>query len=116
MTYVWSPHFRCYVPLVEKVPGYDAIEVHWGNKSKDTDGCLITGRSHPAHKDWVSESNAAWDALMPKLERAWGVKRFAIDERGKPIKYVRVASPEEVWLTVDRSALADPTSSTSSAG
>jgi hypothetical protein len=116
VTYVWSPHFRCYVPLVEKVPGYDAIEIHWGNKAKDTDGCPITGRIHPARQDFVGESNIAWDALMPKLERAWAVKRVATDGRGKPIKYERVGPPEEIWLTIDRSALADPTSPTSSAG
>jgi hypothetical protein len=116
VTYVWSPRFRCYVPLLEKVPGYEAIEIHWGNKAKDTDGCLIAGRVHPDRQDFVGESNAAWDALMPKLERAWAVKCVATDARGKPIKYERIGPPEEIWLTIDRSALADPTLHTSFAG
>lgn len=102
---VWSPKHACYVPLVTNVPGYTAVEIHWGNRDTDTEGCLLTGRTHPEHKDFIGESNLAWDALMPKLEHAWGLRRMAEDVRHKPTAYERATDGEDVWLTIDRSGL-----------
>jgi len=109
--FVWSQKRQCYVPQLLGVEGFASIEIHWGSTDKDTLGCLITGRTHPDHQDFVGESNAAWDALMPKLEAAWGVERTALTDKGKPFSYRRTGPGENVWITIDRGALLDPTSS-----
>jgi hypothetical protein len=99
VTLVWSPKHECMVPLVNDVPGFSAIEIHWGNTDRDTAGCLLLGSSHIPGQDMVSGSNAAWDEFMPKLELAFGVKRVSVDDRGKPTKYSQLIPSEEVWIT-----------------
>lgn len=61
-----SPHFKRRVPLLLKVPGRSAIEIHAGNKPEDTHGCLIVGLGHST--DWVSDSVKALEALIVKID------------------------------------------------
>jgi Family of unknown function (DUF5675) len=61
-----SPHFGFIVPRLTNVPGRVDIEVHPGNSCKDFHGCIGVG-STQSH-DWIGESNAAFKALMLKLD------------------------------------------------
>lgn len=99
LSIVWSPKHGYMVPLVNDVPGFSAIEIHPGNTDRDTEGCLLLGLIHQPGKDFVGASNAAWDNFMPKLEKALGLKREAVNGDGKPLHYEQVAEPEEVWIT-----------------
>lgn len=63
-----SPHFKCIVPILEGVPGYDDILIHWGNGAGDTDGCILVGESKEANL--IYKSKAAWQALYPRISAA----------------------------------------------
>lgn len=61
-----SPHFGFIVPRLTNVPGRVDIEVHPGNSFKDFHGCIGVGATE-SH-DWIGESDAAFKALMLKLD------------------------------------------------
>lgn len=78
-----SPNFGMRVPKLENVPSHTYIEIHPGNTTRATKGCILVGLDRQV--DVVLRSRPAFAALLPLLERAWG--------RG-----------EEVWLTIRSSA------------
>lgn len=61
----YSDRFKKAMPLLLNVPGYAGVRIHAGNKSEDTEGCILLGSSQGA--DWISESRAAVDAFMQKM-------------------------------------------------
>jgi Family of unknown function (DUF5675) len=63
-----SPHFGCTTPHLQNVPGFDEIEIHWGDFPKDTIGCTVVGQART--EDAVWQSKLAFDALMAKLAMA----------------------------------------------
>jgi len=67
LTIRWSVKFGKHVPHVENVPGFVAIEVHWGNYPRDTDGCTLVGRTRGPLPDFIGSSVLAWTMLMAKL-------------------------------------------------
>lgn len=64
MTY--SPKFKCVMPLLLNVPGFEGIRIHSGNSSKDTLGCLITGKWNNGN-DWISNSKEEYNKLFKLL-------------------------------------------------
>lgn len=62
---LWSPKHRRIVPHVMNVPGFEEIEIHWGNYPKDTEGCLLVGNTHLT--DFIGDSLKAFDALFTLL-------------------------------------------------
>jgi len=63
-----SPRFGKVLPLLEKVPGFEGIRIHAGNRSADTEGCLLPGRARGP--GMVMESRMAFEALDQKLRHA----------------------------------------------
>lgn len=61
----FSPHFQTVTPHVLAVPGFTAIEIHWGNFPRDTRGCLLVGQTRAAN--FVGNSREAFRSLMRKL-------------------------------------------------
>lgn len=61
----WSPRFQRQLPLIVEVQGFDGIRIHPGNTDKDTDGCILVGKSYS--EDFVSDSRVTFDALFQKL-------------------------------------------------
>ena len=57
-----------YLPILLKVPGFEGIRIHTGNKPEDTEGCQLPGRKHGV--DSVSESTLAFTQLNEKINNA----------------------------------------------
>jgi hypothetical protein len=72
--------FGFIVPCVLAVPGFTGIEIHIGNQPADTKGCCLVGQSHT--QDWISNSKAAFDALMLKLQTATETDDISINYIG----------------------------------
>lgn len=65
ITLGWSKARAMNVPHVNNVPGFSEIEIHWGNYPKDTEGCLLVGRT--IMPDFVGNSKKTFDGLLTKL-------------------------------------------------
>ena len=53
------------------VPCFKGIRIHSGNSSKDTEGCILVGKSNKRDDDdWVSESKHAYTALHTRVKEA----------------------------------------------
>jgi hypothetical protein len=63
-----SNRFKKRLPLLVDVPGFTGVRIHPGNTDADTLGCILVGQS--AGTDRINASVAAFNVLMPKLERA----------------------------------------------
>ncbi len=64
----FSQRFQRMLPLLCDVPGFTGIRIHAGNRSTDTDGCLLVGQS-VAH-DSILSSRLALAALQPQIATA----------------------------------------------
>lgn len=64
----FSQRFQRYMPLVKYVNNFTGIRIHIGNSAKDTEGCILVGRTRS--RNWVGNSRVAFDALYPKLQDA----------------------------------------------
>jgi hypothetical protein len=59
-----------FTPRLHNVPGYAGVLIHPGNTDKDTEGCILVGRSRG--QDSIEESRLAYNALMARLQSAQG--------------------------------------------
>lgn len=73
----YSPHFGRDMPHLLSVPNFEGIRIHWGNVSKDTEGCLLLG--HTAGKDFIGHSIDEFNQFFPKLETALSQGKVFID-------------------------------------
>ena len=67
-----SPKFNNEIrPRLHDVPNFVGILIHVGNEPKDTEGCILVGRSRPTDRsDFIGESKLAFSDLQQILERA----------------------------------------------
>jgi len=75
------------------VPGFTGVRVHGGNRSVDTEGCILAGLSHPARENFIGGSRAALDMIQPEVEAALGLVRIA----GPPECWSAGTIPKAVW-------------------
>lgn len=80
----YSPRFRCDLPLLLAVPGFEGVRIHAGNGPEDTEGCLLVGVWRGGER--VYESRKTLEALMDVLE--------AGSQDGQPIT-LEVVNPTE---------------------
>jgi len=73
----WSNRFQRQMPLLVDVPGFSGIRIHAGNSSKDTEGCVLVGRTRAPN--WVGESRMAFDSLFSSLQVACEFGKVYID-------------------------------------
>src|SRR4051812_4869970 len=66
----YSNRFKRLMPLLLNVLNFIGIRIHWGNKSKDTEGCLLLGQT--VGKDFIGHSVDAFNAFFTKLQVAKG--------------------------------------------
>jgi hypothetical protein len=64
----FSNRFQRFMPHILDVPGFEGIRIHAGNEAKDTEGCILLGRTKG--KDFIGESKLAVQAFYPKLQAA----------------------------------------------
>ena len=74
-----SPRFKCFLPLVQGVPGFEGIRIHAGNYPDDTQGCILVGENK--FRGMVVNSRIWLNRLISRIAEA--------REQG-----------ESVWLTV----------------
>lgn len=78
----YSPRFKRDLPLLMDVPGFEGVRIHTGNTDKDTEGCILVGKT--AGVDIIWQSQLAFNALFPKIKAA--------QERGEEVK-MEIQSP-----------------------
>ena len=67
----FSERFHMKVPLLQDVPGREAIEIHVGNFPKDTHGCILVGLGRDsATPNWIGESTKAFGILLLRIALA----------------------------------------------
>jgi hypothetical protein len=64
----FSNRFKQYMPLLLKVPGFEGIRIHSGNKSADTEGCILVGSSKSLN--FVGNSRVTYRSLFAKMKIA----------------------------------------------
>lgn len=60
-----SPHFGRITPHLLNVPNYENVLIHWGNYAKDTDGCILVGKTKDV--DFIGQSKDEFEHLMSIL-------------------------------------------------
>lgn len=76
-----SNRFKIMLPLLLKVKGYEGVRIHPGNFPKDTEGCLLPGKTKGA--DAVYQSKDAFNPLFILLKEA-------------------IAKAEHIYITIKR--------------
>lgn len=73
----YSDRFKQMMPLLLKVPFFDGIRIHPGNKNEDTHGCLLVGTTKS--KDFISNSKIAYQKLFDKLKSVSKTEKIFIE-------------------------------------
>lgn len=66
----YSSRFKRIMPEILNVPHFLGIRIHKGNKTADTEGCILVGTWDGEKEDWVSDSKVAFNKLMSLLQKA----------------------------------------------
>ena len=70
----YSNRFKKVMPEILNVPNFSGIRIHYGNSSKDTEGCLLVGKWDGKTENWISDSKNSYNKLYPLLEEAFNKK------------------------------------------
>lgn len=76
-----SPRFGRMLPEVLNVPGYQNIRIHSGNRSTDTEACILVGMQETGI-DWIGNSREAEGLVVADIQES-------------------INAGEQVWLTVE---------------
>jgi hypothetical protein len=63
-----SARFKRFMPILRNVPGFEGIRIHTGNTARNTEGCILVGRTRGL--DWIGHSRDAYDELYGILDCA----------------------------------------------
>lgn len=63
-----SNRFRCLMPHVLDVPGFEGIRIHTGNTDADTDGCVLLGITRGTNT--IGQSRMAFAPFFERLQAA----------------------------------------------
>lgn len=70
VTITMSARFKRLLPLLADVPGFSGVRIHPGNKSEDTEGCILVGATWGGG-DWISNSRGAFNGLYALMYGAF---------------------------------------------
>ena len=62
----YSNRFKQMMPLLLNVPNFQGVRIHWGNYSKDTEGCILVGNSKKVN--FIGNSVAQYKKLFSILK------------------------------------------------
>lgn len=62
----YSNRFKTDLPRLLDVPQFEGIRIHPGNKSEDTEGCILVGSSYT--DDWLYNSRATFNRLLAYMD------------------------------------------------
>jgi hypothetical protein len=63
----FSNHFQKYMPLLLNVPNYEGVRIHSGNKSTDTEGCILVGSSKSLN--FIGNSRVTFNSLFARMKK-----------------------------------------------
>lgn len=66
----YSNRFKHVMPEILNVPHFLGIRIHKGNKTADTEGCILVGTWDGMKEGWISDSTIAYNKLIPLLQKA----------------------------------------------
>ena len=78
VTLSFSNRFKKVMPLLLKVPCFEAIRIHGGNTSEDTEGCILIG-AESNMKDRISNCAGKVSDLTQKLTEATAAGKVYIE-------------------------------------
>lgn len=81
-----SRRFGVVLPELVDVPGFSGIRAHAGNRSSDTEGCLLVGQGRSTAA--IGQSQLALDALMRRLTSAAKTGPMEIDVINPPARHI----------------------------
>lgn len=61
----YSRRFQALLPELVAVPGFTGIRIHAGNRSADTEGCILVGRYQSGEAE-IAESRVALGGLLTR--------------------------------------------------
>jgi hypothetical protein len=64
---IHSGVFNMVVPMLTGVPGFVSVEIHPGNTSSDSKGCILVGSDHSVNSNWIWKSRTCFELLMSYL-------------------------------------------------
>lgn len=64
----FSNRFKQYMPLLLNVPGFEGVRIHSGNKSTDTEGCILVGSSKSLN--FIGNSRVTYRSLFARIKEA----------------------------------------------
>ena len=63
----FSNRFQQQMPLLLNVPNFVGVRIHWGNYSKDTEGCILLGTSKAVNM--IGNSRTAYAKFMSIINK-----------------------------------------------
>jgi hypothetical protein len=66
----YSPHFKCELPHLLNVDGFEYVLIHWGNKPDDTEGCILVGSTWDGHSGFIGASKVAFEKVLAAIKEA----------------------------------------------
>ena len=73
----FSNRFQQYMPLLLNVPGFEGVRIHSGNKSADTEGCILVGSSKSLN--FIGNSRATFKSLFERIKTASKTEKVFIN-------------------------------------
>lgn len=67
----WSPKFGMNTPHIDNIPNRSLIEIHYGNTTADTNGCVLVGLTRS--DNFIGRSRDAFTGLYPQIMKALGI-------------------------------------------
>ena len=75
-----SNRFKRELPQLLSVPGFEGVRIHPGNKSADTEGCILVGATwDEKNEDWIGGSKAVFEPLLERMKKAQGAITLQIE-------------------------------------